>query len=103
MLQADGYEGNPCTCFMFMKPTKKVKELLTGWLQAAEEADAKINQVSNALTSERGHTKTNMLVTLSIPLLTHQQAGTRRRRALGASSLTTSLRLNLFFSHRFAG
>lgn len=46
MLQADGSEGNPCTCFMFMKPTDKVKELLTGWIQAAEEADAKINQVS---------------------------------------------------------
>lgn len=49
MLQADGFQGNPCTCFMFMKPTDKVKAMLTGWIQAAEDADAKINQVSNTL------------------------------------------------------
>lgn len=45
MLQYDGSKGNPCTCLMFMKPTAVVKELLVGWIQATEDAHARINQV----------------------------------------------------------
>lgn len=51
VLQYDGSKGNPCTCLMFMKPTEMVKELLVEWIQATEDADAKINQVST-LNSE---------------------------------------------------
>lgn len=53
MLQSDGSKGNPCTCFMFMKPTELAKGLLVEWIQAAEETDAKINQV-NPESSEYG-------------------------------------------------
>lgn len=45
MVQLDGFEGNPCTCFMFMKPSDKVKQMLALWLKAISEAEAQINQV----------------------------------------------------------
>lgn len=40
MLQLDGSRGNPCTCFMFMKPTDMVKELLVKWMQSIVDADS---------------------------------------------------------------
>eukprot|EP00903_Cladosiphon_okamuranus_P005636 g5602.t1 len=40
MLQLDGSRGNPCTCFMFMKPTVMVKELLVKWMQSIVDADS---------------------------------------------------------------
>lgn len=40
MLQLDGSVGNPCTCFMFMKPTEMVKELLVKWIQSIVDAEA---------------------------------------------------------------
>lgn len=40
MLQLDGSAGNPCTCFMFMKPTEIVKELLVKWMEAIVNAEA---------------------------------------------------------------
>jgi len=46
MLQADGSQGNPCTCLMFMKPTELVKELLVQWIETAEQTEARINQVN---------------------------------------------------------
>lgn len=51
MLQADGSQGNPCTCLMFMKPTDLVKELLVQWIETAEQTEARINQVNTMLPS----------------------------------------------------
>lgn len=45
MVQLDGFKGNPCTCFMFMKPKDKVKQMLVLWLKAISETEAQINQV----------------------------------------------------------
>lgn len=40
MLQLDGSPGNPCTCFLFMKPTETVKTLLVLWMGSIVEASA---------------------------------------------------------------
>ncbi|CAM9429766.1 unnamed protein product, partial [Hapterophycus canaliculatus] len=39
MIQLDGSMGNPCTCFMFMKPTEMVIGLLDKWIQSIVEAE----------------------------------------------------------------
>ena len=40
MLQYDGNAGNPCTCFMYMKPTEVMNKLLVKWTQAIVDADS---------------------------------------------------------------
>ncbi|CAM9141525.1 unnamed protein product [Scytosiphon promiscuus] len=39
MIQQDGSVGNPCTCFLFMKPTELVIGLLDKWIQSIVEAE----------------------------------------------------------------